>query len=149
LELKKYLQGKGIKITKARMSILDILSKADDAVNVELIFNECKRKNINIDLSTVYRSLELFENKGIIRKFDLGQGKYSYTIKKENHKHILECRFCHREVEIDCPMQQIKEIIKNKTGFTFLDEEPDLKLEGICKQCSQGDKLSLKEKEKE
>lgn len=147
--MEQYLRGKGIKITKARMNILDILSKADDAVNVENIFNECKRRNINIDLSTVYRSLEIFENKGIIRKFDLGQGKYSYIIKKENHKHILQCRLCHREVEIDCPMQQIKEIIKNKTGFTFFDEEPDLKLEGICKQCSQVDKIKLSKKGKE
>lgn len=140
MKIDEYLRHKSIKITKGRINILDILSRVKDAINVEYIFNECKKRNINIDLSTVYRTLELFENKGIISKFDLGEGKYSYTMNKENHKHILQCRCCHREVEIDCPMQQVKEIIKNKTGFTFLDEELDFKLEGICKDCSKKDK---------
>lgn len=148
MEVEQYLKKKGIKVTKGRVNILDILCKANDAINVDYIFSECKKRNINIDLSTVYRSLELFQDKGIIRKFDLGQGKFSYTIKKEDHKHVLQCRLCHREVEIDCPMQEIREIIKNKTGFVYLEDELDLKLEGICNQCSKGDDIELGETEK-
>lgn len=136
LEIEKYLRQHGIKVTKGRINVLDILSKSDHAVNAEYIFNECKKRNLNIDLSTVYRSLDLFENKELIKKFDLGQGKNNYRLRKEDHKHILQCKLCHKEVEIDCPMQQVRELIKDKTGFTFMDKELDLKLEGICDECT-------------
>lgn len=137
LEIEQYLRKYGIKVTKGRVNILDILCKGDTSVSAECIFEECKRRGVNIDLSTVYRSLELFECKNIVSKFDLGRGKYNYTIKKEDHKHILQCKLCHKEVEIDCPMQQVRELIKNKTGFIFVDEELDIKLEGICEDCGR------------
>lgn len=135
LEIEQYLKQYGIKITKGRVNVLDIICENDTAVSAEHIFDECRRRGVNIDLSTVYRSLELFECKDIISKFDLGKGKYNYTIKKEDHKHVLQCKLCHKEVEIDCPMQQVQELIKNKTGFVFENEELDIKLEGICETC--------------
>jgi Fe2+ or Zn2+ uptake regulation protein len=137
LEIEKYLRQYGIKVTKGRINVLDIINNANQAVNVDYIFKECKKRNLHIDLSTVYRSLELFENKEIIKKFDLGQGKSNYRIRKEDHKHILQCKLCQKEVEIDCPMQQVKELIKDKTGFTFIEKELDLKLEGICEECTE------------
>lgn len=135
LEIEQYLRQHGIKVTKGRIAVLDIICKSDGAVSVEYIFEECKRCGMNVDLSTVYRSLELFEGKNIVGKFDLGKGKYSYALKKEDHKHVLQCKLCHKEVEIDCPMQQIKELIKDKTGFVFDKEELDIKLEGVCEEC--------------
>lgn len=137
LEIEQYLRKHGIKVTKGRVNILDILYKENTSVSAEAIFEECRKRGINIDLSTVYRSLELFVGKNIVSKFDLGQGKYNYTIKKEDHKHVLQCKLCHKEVEIDCPMQQVRELIKNKTGFVFIDEELDIKLEGICEDCGK------------
>jgi Fe2+ or Zn2+ uptake regulation protein len=137
LEIEQYLRECGIKVTKGRVNILDILCTKNTVINAECIFEECKKRGINVDLSTVYRSLELFEAKDIIRKFDLGRGKYNYMLKQEDHKHILECKLCHKEVEIDCPMQQIKELIKDKTGFVFVDDELDIKLEGICEECGK------------
>lgn len=140
LEIEKYLRQQGIKVTKGRINILDIIDRSAHAVNAEYIFKECKKRNLSIDLSTVYRALELFENKDIVKKFDLGQGKNNYRIRKEHHKHILQCKLCHKEVEIDCPMEQVKELIKDKTGFTFTDKELDLKLEGICEECTDNTK---------
>lgn len=135
LEIEKYLRRCGIKVTKGRLNILDILSKSDSAMSAECIFEHCKIRSINVDLSTIYRSLELFENKQLIRKFDLGQGKYSYSIRKESHKHILQCKLCHKQVEIDCPLQEIEELVKSKTGFVFAKEELNFKLDGICENC--------------
>lgn len=135
LEIEQYLRDYGIKVTKGRVAILGVLYKDNAAVSAEYIFEECRRRGINVDLSTVYRSLELFQAKNMVSKFDLGQGKYNYTIRKEDHKHVLQCKLCHKEVEIDCPMQQVRELIKNKTGFVFVDDELDIKLEGICKDC--------------
>lgn len=137
MKVEQYLREHDIKVTKGRISILDILCKSDRAVSVEFIFEKCKNKKINIDLSTVYRSLELFEKKDIIKKFDLGQGKYNYVINRQDHKHTIQCKLCHKKVEIDCPMQQIREMIKNKTGFTAIEEELNINFEGICEDCKK------------
>lgn len=133
MEWKNYLRNKNIKITKGRIKILDILNKADKALNVQEIYDYCKNCGLNMDLSTVYRSIDLFEHNNILDKVDLGDGKYRYKVKCHNHKHILKCCICHKEIEIDCPMTQVEELIKNETGFVLVDHE--LKLKAMCKDC--------------
>ncbi|MGE5628287.1 MAG: Fur family transcriptional regulator [Solirubrobacterales bacterium] len=129
----KELKSFGVKITKPRLMILNILEDASSSIDAETISSICREKNFDIDFSTVYRNLELFESKDLVEKFDLGNGKYSYILKKEHHKHTLLCKLCHKEVEIDCPMQQVEEIIKNRTGFSSIEHQ--LKIEGICEEC--------------
>jgi Fur family ferric uptake transcriptional regulator len=102
---------------------------------VEYIFEHCKEAGKLIDLSTVYRTLDTFESKDLVNKFDLGDGKYNYLLKEKAHKHIIECSCCHKEQEIDCPMVQIEELIKNKTGYTTMQHE--LKIKGICEDCKK------------
>lgn len=133
MDCKEYLQSKNIKITKGRIKILELLNKAKKALSVNDIYYYCKDCGLNIDLSTVYRSIDLFEQNSIVDKIDLGDGKYSYKIKEHDHKHILKCCVCHKQIEIDCPMTQIEELIKNKTDFVLVDHE--LKLKALCKEC--------------
>lgn len=130
-----YLKNKNIKVTKARIEVLDLLLNIEHAVSADFIYEKFKEDNISVDLSTIYRTLELLESKNIVDKFDLGNGKYNYVLKKEVHKHILECSLCHKEIEIECPMLQIEEIIKNKTGFTLTEHE--LKIKGVCEECKK------------
>lgn len=139
-DLRQYLRNCGIKVTKSRISILKILSSSDSSISADDIFKEFEEKDINIDMSTIYRTLELFEKKRIIKKFDIGINKATYAILKKHHKHIVQCKFCHKQVEIDCPMQEIEEVIKSKTGFILVDENLNLRFNGICSQCR--DKLS-------
>lgn len=129
------LVDKGIKATQARVVIYNIINDNDAGITADYIHSLCLQKNININLSTVYRSLEIFEEKQLIEKFDLGEGKYNYAIKKHDHKHVLECSLCHKQIELQCPMLQIEEIVKNKTGFTLTEHE--LVMKGICKQCNK------------
>ncbi|PJI07366.1 MULTISPECIES: Fur family transcriptional regulator [Clostridium] len=133
MDLKMCLKNHNIKSTKCRIKILDILSKANDALTVESIYNSCNSEGKFADLSTVYRSLDLFEEKNVVSKVDLGNGKYSYKIKGKTHKHILKCNMCNKEIEIECPMDQVEEIIKNKTGFVLIDHE--LKMKALCSDC--------------
>ncbi|MBU3196168.1 Fur family transcriptional regulator [Clostridium algidicarnis] len=127
------LKNKAIKATKARIIIYNIISDCDCGITAEYIHNKCLESNISINLSTVYRSLDLFEEKGLVEKYDFGEGTYNYTLKKHDHKHLLECSLCHKEIELQCPMQQIEELVKSKTGFTLAEHE--LKMTGICKDC--------------
>ncbi|WP_050608123.1 Fur family transcriptional regulator [Clostridium niameyense] len=137
MELKKILKQNNLKATKARMSILEILINKKHSLDVEGIYSELRNVGVDIDVSTIYRTLEVFKEKNIVGKFDLGEGKYNYKIKEDNHKHIIECKLCHKEVEIDCPMVQIEELINKKTGFSNVDIFHEKKVKGICEDCAK------------
>jgi Fur family ferric uptake transcriptional regulator len=130
-----YLKENNIKITKARKSILEIIVCSSEAINANLIYAMLTKNDTKIDLSTVYRTLDLLESKKILNKFDLGNNMYNYTINKNAHKHIIECDLCHKEMVIDCPIPQIEEQIKAKTGITLTESHVYLK--GICKECKK------------
>jgi Fur family transcriptional regulator, ferric uptake regulator len=129
------LKQNKIKVTAPRKVILDIILNLNKSSSAEDIFKQCVNSAENINLSTVYRTLEIFEKKKLIDKFHLGDGKYSYTYKKDTHKHVLECSLCHMEIEVECPMKQIEELIKNKTGFTMMEHQ--LYIRGICDDCKK------------
>ncbi|NLZ49248.1 MAG: transcriptional repressor [Clostridiales bacterium] len=129
------LKNNKLKVTFARKVILQILKEADTAVSADYIYEKCCERNYGINLSTVYRTLEVFEEKAIVEKFDLGDRKYSYSIKKDHHNHTIECNMCHRSIELECPIQMLEEIIKSKTGFTMMEHEIHIK--GVCKSCQQ------------
>lgn len=135
MELKEILKTKGIKITNGRIEILNILKNSENSLSAEKVYQIFRDNKIDINLSTIYRTLELFEEKCIIERLTLGDGVFSYKLKKKTHRHYLECDVCHKEVEIPCPMSQIEEIVQNETGFTLT--EHDLVMRGICKDCKK------------
>ncbi|WP_163194134.1 Fur family transcriptional regulator [Clostridium thermarum] len=129
------LKSKKLKITLARKVIFEILNDADAALSAEYIYDKCVERDNSINLSTVYRTLEVFQETGIVEKFDLGDRRYSYSIKEEHHKHTIECSLCHKFIELDCPVKMLEEIIKTKTGFTMMEHE--LHIKGICEKCKK------------
>lgn len=130
-----------IKITKPRQMIYEVLLKSHEGRSAEEIKDEVEVQGVFINLSTVYRTLELFENLGLIEKYDSNESKYKYLIKKNDHHHTIICDLCKKHVEIDCPMVKIEDLIRSETGFQVLEHH--LELKGICKDC----KKLLKEKE--
>ncbi|MBU3143437.1 Fur family transcriptional regulator [Clostridium sp. CF012] len=130
-----YLKENNIKVTKPRINILEIILASSEAINANLINSILTKDNIKIDLSTVYRTLDLLESKKILNKFDLGNNMYNYTLITNPHKHIIQCDLCHKEMVIDCPIPQIEEQIKAKTGITLTESHVYLK--GICRDCGK------------
>lgn len=133
------LKNKNLKVTKGRKAILEVLMQSDKSLGVEFILNKCRTIGVNINLSTVYRALEMFEEKEIVDKFTLNDGIFSYKLKGEEHKHMLQCSICHKKVEIPCPMKQVEEIVENETGFTLT--EHNLVMKGVCEECRHNSKL--------
>lgn len=133
MQPKELLKEKRIKITKGRVEILNILKNSESSLSAEKIYQIYRYNNININLSTVYRTLDLFEENEIIEKITLNDGVFSYKLRGKTHRHHLECDICHKEVEIPCPMLQIEELVQNSTGFTLTDH--DLVMKGVCSDC--------------
>ena len=133
MNFEEILKKNNLKVTKERKAILEVLTEADKSLGVESILKECKEKGVSINLSTVYRALEMFEDKGIVDKFTVNDGISSYKLKGKEHKHMLQCSICHKQVEVPCPMKQVEEIVESETGFVLT--EHNLIMKGVCEQC--------------
>ena len=126
-------KNNNLKVTKGRKAVLEVLAKSDKSLGVETIFNKCREMGIIINLSTVYRSVEMFEEKGIIDKFIGNDGISTYKLKGEEHRHMLQCSICNKKVEVPCPMRQVEEMVENETGFVLT--EHNLIMKGVCEEC--------------
>lgn len=139
MNFEEILKNNNLKVTRGRKAILEVLTEADKSLGVESILKECKGKGVSINLSTVYRALEMFEDKGIVDKFTVNDGISSYKLKGKEHKHMLQCSICHKQVEVPCPMKQVEEIVESETGFVLT--EHNLIMKGVCEQCRHHSKL--------
>ncbi|PKK39409.1 hypothetical protein ABB02_01258 [Clostridiaceae bacterium JG1575] len=135
MNIQLLLRQNGLKITKPRETILAILREADHGMDAEWIREQAVLRGIYINLSTVYRTLDLLEELNILEKFDLGDHRYNYVLKKDHHRHTLTCEICHKSVDMDCPMTKIEELINRETGFSI--KEHHLELKGVCRECAQ------------
>ncbi|MCI5746002.1 MAG: transcriptional repressor [Erysipelotrichaceae bacterium] len=124
----------GLKTTDTRKKILDILNQSKDPLTAEQIYQLLEDSSVN--LSTIYRSLNMFHLKGIINK-DLRNDKNAvYSLKKERHQHILVCSSCHKKIYLNkCPYELLIQQVLTETGF--LIENHSIELYGLCKDCQK------------
>ena len=89
------------------------------------------------DLATIYRSLHLLENIGIVKRFDLGDGIARYELvgtDDDGHHHHLVCKRCAEVVEIeDCFPRELEEAIARRNGYTGVTHR--LEFFGLCPRC--------------
>ena len=124
-----------MKQTKSRKAILSILHDADKPLTAMEILRLDKSNILN--LSTIYRALIAFEAEGIVRKDISAHSRDAlYSLKEEEHGHIIECIKCHKHVELDyCPFDEANREIEKKTGFAIEDENHIIY--GVCADCRQ------------
>ena len=129
------LKQKNLKVTKNRKIILESLQKEENPISAEELFDKLKREN-EIDLSTIYRNLNILEEKGVLLKTTNLDGINYYQINNSNHKHFLTCNNCHKKFVIeDCPVHELEEKIEKETGFIINGH--NFEFTGICPDCQK------------
>lgn len=131
-QLKRIFSNKGIRLTNQRRRVFEILNDERVPMNAESIYIKLLEQDEQMSLSTVYRILDLFEEKGIVVKtyFD---NKSCYAI-NDGHKHFLTCLNCKTVVEIEhCPVPELEEKIESSTHFLITSHRLDFY--GLCPEC--------------
>lgn len=136
--LKKRLTNKGYKLTKQRLVILDVLLKYKDKhLNTKEIFKLVKENNQNIGMATVYRTIQIFEEVGIVYGEYFGDESVRYEIarKNEGHRHHhLICIECGSIEECyDDLLESVEEEIYKRRQFETIDHI--VEMYGYCKNC--------------
>lgn len=141
--LKEDLKQKGYKLTPQRRAIVDtIIEKEGEHLTAEEIYDEVKKNCPEIGLATVYRTILLLEELGVICKLDLNDGcsRYEIVHKNEAHRHHhLVCNECKGVIEVqDDLLDELEAVIEKSYEFKILDHS--VKFFGLCKKCQSENK---------
>lgn len=133
--IKGILNGKDIRITRQRKAILMIVYKAGQPVTAKKIYSILRKKFPSLRLSTIYRNLNLLEEKDVIRKVELNINNKvsSFEFFQGEHHHHLICIRCHEITPLDCPLNKYEERLQEETNYTIIDHK--IKIYGICPEC--------------
>ena len=125
--LEKKCAGKGIKMTSQRRIVAQALSESKDHPDVEMLYQRTQKLDSKISLPTVYRTVRLFEEAGVIGKHDFGDGRARYEeISEEHHDHLIDMKsgkvieFTNDEIE------RLQHMIAKKLGYELVGHKLEL-----------------------
>lgn len=126
----------GCKNTKPRKTVIEVLESTNKSLSAEDIFIRIKELGESVNLSTVYRTLELMETKSLVNKTVMGDGKARYELTVDGHRHHLVCTNCHKSVLIDfCPLEKLEKDISEKNNFDITGHR--FEIYGLCPECKK------------
>ena len=140
-DLKQRLQARQHKMTPQRQTVLQVfLNNPGEHLSAEVVHGILRDDKSEIGLATVYRSLELLSDLGILQKMEFGDGCSRYEVNTtnpdEHHHHHLICTKCGKVTEFeDDLLDNLEADIKEKLGFKV--ENHQVKFYGICKECQK------------
>jgi len=138
------LRKHSCRITVPRQAILDVLSKEGKHLSAEDIFLKVHRVYPEIGLTTVYRTLNLLTQIGLIFKFDFGDGRARYELssgpKKERHHHHLVCTKCNRIIDYEDFIEEEEKLFKKtekvlSKKYYFKITDHLVRFSGLCEKC--------------
>ena len=91
----------GYRLTPQRMLILAALGDSDDHISAEEIHAWVRAEYPHVNISTVYRTLELLKSLGLVTETDLGEGRVRYHFADKGHHHHLICEKCGATIDVD------------------------------------------------
>ena len=123
----KLCEEKGIRMTEQRTAIARVLSESNDHPDTEEIYRRAYEKDKSTSIATVYRTMRIFKEAGIVTEHDFGDGKARYEeLPDEHHDHLVDIKtgkvieFHNEEIE------RLQEEIAKKLGYKLVDHRLEL-----------------------
>lgn len=124
----------GRRLTRPRRAVIRALLADEGHQSPAEVYERARVYCPTVGLVTVYRTLELLAQLGLVRRIHSGNGCHDYAAASHGHRHHLVCRACGATVEFDgCDLHPLLEQIGRATGFRV--DEHLLELAGLCPAC--------------
>jgi Fur family ferric uptake transcriptional regulator len=140
------IRKSGYRLTFPRQKILEVLSKSTEHLSAEEIFNKVQKRRPSIGLTTVYRTLELLMDAGLIAKYDFGDGKRRYELingpgTSSSHHHLI-CNNCRKMINYSEVAQKEKKLIEEigkelSEKYNFDIQSYQIQFYGLCQKCKK------------
>jgi Fur family transcriptional regulator, ferric uptake regulator len=128
------LREKGYRLTPQRLMILSAIESSDEHISAEEIYSQVAAKYSDVNISTVYRTLELLKKLGMVYEINLGEGRIRYHAEESGHHHHLVCQSCGTVTDIDeSALSSLKDILIR--DYKFQAELRHVGVFGICEKC--------------
>ena len=135
LNLEEKLKNLGIRVTRQRLEILNLMTDQNKPLTAADIFAKLKKSNPKLRLSTVYRNLNKFVENKLVSKIEIKMDKKEsyFELLQGNHHHHLICLKCGNIIPLKCPLQDYEDLVSQQTNFKIVEHR--LKLYGVCPDC--------------
>ena len=120
-------ERKGLRMTGQRKIIAQVLENAADHPDVEELYKRTSKIDPTISIATVYRTVKLFDEAGILDKLEFGDGRARYEdAKREHHDHLIDIN-SGRVIEfMDSDIEKLQEKIAQKLGYRLMGHKLEL-----------------------
>ncbi|MBM1814631.1 Fur family transcriptional regulator [Pseudosulfitobacter pseudonitzschiae] len=111
-------ETKGLRVTGQRRVIAQVLQDSDDHPDVEQLYARASAIDAGISIATVYRTVKLFEEAGILDKLEFGDGRARYEdAERDHHDHLIDLQSGEVIEFVDEEIEELQERIAAKLGF--------------------------------
>ena len=125
--------SKGVKLTEQRKIIAKVMSTSDDHPDVDELYNRVSKIDAKISIATVYRTVKLFEEAGILAKHEFKGGKARYEeISESHHDHLIDVKTGEIIEFVDDEIEKLQKKVADKYGYKLVDHK--LELYGVKKK---------------
>jgi len=136
------LEQKGGRITGPRRAIVELMVDSDHALNPVDVFDLARVKYPKMGLVTVYRTLEILSDLGLVERVHQAEGCHMYLRAAKGHEHLLICSCCGKASYFSGDdLSVLFERISSESGFSI--QSHWLQLQGLCQQC-QPNKIQVR-----
>jgi Fur family transcriptional regulator, ferric uptake regulator len=127
IDIEALCAERGLRITEQRRVIARVLSEATDHPDVEALHERASTIDPKISIATVYRTVRLFEEAGILDKHDFGDGRPRYEAAPEaHHDHLIDVESGKVIEFVDPELEALQRQIAEKLGYRLVDHRMEL-----------------------
>ena len=131
--IEKKCISKGVKLTEQRKIIARVMSESDDHPDVDELYKRVSKIDSKISIATVYRTVKLFEESGILTKHEFKGGKARYErLNESHHDHLIDVKTGEIIEFVDDDIEKLQKKVAEKYGYDLVDHK--LELYGVKKK---------------
>lgn len=130
------MHERGCRVTGPRRAIVEFVLEQCEPFSAEDVFRALRRVQPTIGRATVFRTLDLLAELGVVERVHHPSGTHRYVVSSDGHRHHVVCIRCGRVAEFSgCNLEPILASIADQTRFRILDHW--LELSGLCQACQR------------
>ena len=126
-EIEKKCISKGVRLTDQRKLIAKVMSESEDHPDVDELHKRVSKLDVKISIATVYRTVKLFEESGILAKHDFKGNKARYEqATQEHHDHLIDINTGEITEFVNEDIEKLQKQVAEKLGYKLVDHRLEL-----------------------
>jgi Fur family transcriptional regulator, ferric uptake regulator len=130
------LEDAGYRLTAPRRTVAELIGRRRGHFTADELLSESRRRHLRVTRATVFRSLDVLAELGLIERLDLPSGEHAFVACETTHHHHLVCSSCGRSTEVDDDgLEGVAAAIARRSGYRV--DSHRLELFGLCPACQE------------